>query len=360
MPVTINVNNLTLCHKGSNGISIATIPDVCKTPAPPAGPVPIPYPNIAMSSDLVKGTTTVKADGGNMCAIDGSEFMKSTGDEPGTAGGVVSNVNMKEATWITYSFDVKLEGKGACRLTDKMFHNHQNTVNLAGLLQAILVFLGLSWDIDSLLKILCGKDKDDVKKAAKMKIKAVDPLVFDDPVYEGGKWTTKEFHAGGTQSAGEIQIARNMSPEDAAVTLHHELIHADQPDTMSWPEKEYDAYKRTEEWAIERGLPSQHPEFRKSAPMPSGASGPGPPVVDEAAIKRNVDKWYPFTPPATSGGPSPPQVVGRTADGKQVIVEDSSGKQSLRPVKEGDTFAAAKPRNPPNEEQIPPTDFKCP
>jgi len=138
MPVTVNVNNLTLCHKGSNGISIATIPDVCKTPAPPAGPVPIPYPNIAMSSDLVKGTTTVKADGGNMCAIDGSEFMKSTGDEPGTAGGVMSSVNMKEATWITYSFDVKLEGKGACRLTDKMFHNHQNTVNLAGELQAPL------------------------------------------------------------------------------------------------------------------------------------------------------------------------------------------------------------------------------
>ena len=137
MPVTININNLTLCHKGSNGISIATIPDVCKTPSP-GGPVPIPYPNIAMSSDLMKGTTTVKADGGNMCAKYGSEFFKSTGDEPGVAGGVKSSVFIKEATWITYSFDVKLEGKGACRLTDKMFHNHQNTVNCAGELQAPL------------------------------------------------------------------------------------------------------------------------------------------------------------------------------------------------------------------------------
>ena len=27
---------------------------------------------------------------------------------------------------------MKLEGKGACRLTDKMFHNHQNTVNIGG------------------------------------------------------------------------------------------------------------------------------------------------------------------------------------------------------------------------------------
>jgi hypothetical protein len=135
MPVTININNLTLCHKGSDGISMATIPDVCKTPSPPGSPVPIPYPNIAMSSDLMKGTTTVKADGGNMCANHGSEFFKSTGDEPGVAGGVASSTVMKEATWITFSFDVKLEGKAACRLTDKMFHNHQNTVNLGGELQ---------------------------------------------------------------------------------------------------------------------------------------------------------------------------------------------------------------------------------
>jgi hypothetical protein len=137
MPVTININGLTLCHKGSNGISTATIPDVCNTPSP-AGPVPIPYPNIAMSSDLAKGTTTVSADGGNMCAIYGSEFSKSTGDEPGTVGGVTSGTFIKEATWITYSFDVKLEGQGACRLTDKMFMNHNNTVCAGGILQAFL------------------------------------------------------------------------------------------------------------------------------------------------------------------------------------------------------------------------------
>lgn len=110
---------------------MATIPDVCKTPSP-GGPVPIPYPNIALETDLVKGTTTVKADGGNMCANYGSEFMKSTGDEPGVVGGIASSTFIKEASWITYSFDVKLESKGACRLTDKMFHNHQNTANLTG------------------------------------------------------------------------------------------------------------------------------------------------------------------------------------------------------------------------------------
>jgi hypothetical protein len=90
---------------------------------------------VALSSDLAKGTTTVHADGGNMCANYGSEFSVSAGDEAGTVGGVTSGVFKKEATWISHSFDVKLEGRAACRLSDKMFHNHQNTVNMSGVLQ---------------------------------------------------------------------------------------------------------------------------------------------------------------------------------------------------------------------------------
>ena len=35
--------------------------------------MPIPYPNISQSATLAKGTTTVKADGGMMIAIKGSE-----------------------------------------------------------------------------------------------------------------------------------------------------------------------------------------------------------------------------------------------------------------------------------------------
>lgn len=132
MASTVSVNGLTLCHRLSDGVSTATLPDVCKTP----GRGDVPYPNVAYSRDLAKGTTTVSADGADMCANYGSEFTKSTGDEPGTDGGVTSKVNTREATWITYSFDVTLEGRGACRLTDKMFHNRRNTVNAGGELQA--------------------------------------------------------------------------------------------------------------------------------------------------------------------------------------------------------------------------------
>jgi len=130
MPSHIVVNSLGLTYKGTIGISTATIPDVCKTPSP-GGPVPIPYPNIARQSSLKSGTTTVKAKG-KMIAVKGSQFGSSNGDEAGTAGGVKSNVNMKATDWITYSFDVKMDGKNACRHTDKKFHNNKNTVDLAG------------------------------------------------------------------------------------------------------------------------------------------------------------------------------------------------------------------------------------
>lgn len=134
MALTVKVNGTMngLVHKGSNHFAKNTPPDVCKTPSP-GGPVPVPYPVIiSKSSDLKNGTSTVKADGGKMIAVKGCEYARCNGDEAGTAGGVVSSTNMKEAKFILYSFDVKMDGKNACRLGDKMTMNHQNTVCLGG------------------------------------------------------------------------------------------------------------------------------------------------------------------------------------------------------------------------------------
>lgn len=136
---TVKVNGTFngLVHKGQSWMSIATVPDVCKTPTP-GGPVPMPYPNMSQSSTLSDGTTTVKVDGGNMAAIKGSKFAMSTGDEPGTIGGIKSNTFKQASTWITYSFDVKLDGKNACRLTDKKFQNNENTVDAAGVVPLVV------------------------------------------------------------------------------------------------------------------------------------------------------------------------------------------------------------------------------
>lgn len=126
MGVTVGVNNMTVVHEGSSGVTMA-FPDVCKTPAPPAPPIPIPYPNIAKSSDTAQGSKNVKCDGNPICVKD-SNFSMSTGDEAGSAGGgVVSNKIKGKAEFVNYSFDVKVEGKNVARAMDLMLHNDKNT-----------------------------------------------------------------------------------------------------------------------------------------------------------------------------------------------------------------------------------------
>jgi hypothetical protein len=121
MPATASVNNMTVVHKGSTGISQA-FPDVCKTPAPPAPPIPIPYPNIAMSSDTADGSTTVTFDG-NPIMLSTSKYAMSTGDEPGSLFGVMSNKNKGSANPQSWSMDVKVDGKNVFRQLDLMLHN---------------------------------------------------------------------------------------------------------------------------------------------------------------------------------------------------------------------------------------------
>lgn len=54
----------------------------CPGGVPPAGAIPIPYPNIASASDTAKHTKSVIADKAEMIAVK-SEFTKSEGDEIG-------------------------------------------------------------------------------------------------------------------------------------------------------------------------------------------------------------------------------------------------------------------------------------
>jgi hypothetical protein len=127
MPATVNVNKRTVVHAASSGLVIG-FPDVCKTPTP-AGPIPIPYPNIAQSQDTSNGSKTVKMDG-QPIMIDGACFAVSTGDEAGSAGGgVVSNTIKGKAEFVSYSFDVKVDGKNVCRLADLMVLNKQSAPN---------------------------------------------------------------------------------------------------------------------------------------------------------------------------------------------------------------------------------------
>ena len=101
--------------------------DVCKTPSP-AGPVPIPYPNIGMNSDAT-GSSKVKL----MCMNalrKGDKLMKSMGDNAGVAGGVKSSRFMGEVEFKMGKSNVKVEGKEWAHLTCLTEHNAGNTVGM--------------------------------------------------------------------------------------------------------------------------------------------------------------------------------------------------------------------------------------
>ena len=151
MPASVGVNFLSVVHKSSNGVTTA-FPDVCKTPSP-GGPVPIPYPNVAMSSDTAGGSKKVKMDGNPVCTK-ASNFRMSTGDEAGSAGGgVVSNKIKGKAEFVMFSFDVKVEGNNVARAMDLMLHNDKNTPPFP-VLQPPVVAIGMPPRPECLF---CGK-----------------------------------------------------------------------------------------------------------------------------------------------------------------------------------------------------------
>ncbi|MCP3888613.1 MAG: DUF4150 domain-containing protein [Desulfobulbaceae bacterium] len=118
-------NSRGIAHTSSGGTS-TVFPDVCLTKV--GKPiVPIPYPNTGKSSDAAKGPKSVKTDG-KMPMVKGAKYSKSTGDEAGTYKGVKSGTIKAECEFMMYSFDVKFEGRNACRLGDPLFHNKKNIV----------------------------------------------------------------------------------------------------------------------------------------------------------------------------------------------------------------------------------------
>ncbi|WIG92989.1 PAAR-like domain-containing protein [Myxococcus sp. SDU36] len=119
-------NGRSILHKGAGNTHVSAAPDVCKVPTP-AGPVPTPFINSAQDSMLAKGSkkTTIE---GNPVALTSSELSTSSGDEPGTAGGLISSKFKGKMTWGSGSTDVKVEGKGVVRFLDPTLHNG-NTFN---------------------------------------------------------------------------------------------------------------------------------------------------------------------------------------------------------------------------------------
>jgi len=129
MPDDVFANTREITCQSGTSKSIAAFPDVCMTPpenpATPPG-VPVPYPNFGMASDTTDGSTTVFINGKQVMLKNQSHFKKSSGDEAGAAAkkGVITSVNRGKVYFVSWSPDVKVEGKNVVRHLDMTTHNH--------------------------------------------------------------------------------------------------------------------------------------------------------------------------------------------------------------------------------------------
>jgi hypothetical protein len=100
------------------------MPDVCLTPTP-AGPVPIPYPNMAMGNTAIPNCPTVLVMGmpiHNMATT----IPMSNGDNAGVNLGVASGTVMGPARHLTGSFTTIVMGAPVTRLSSSSLQNSTN------------------------------------------------------------------------------------------------------------------------------------------------------------------------------------------------------------------------------------------
>ncbi|AZS81966.1 MULTISPECIES: DUF4150 domain-containing protein [Achromobacter] len=126
----------------AGAMTTATVPDVCLTPAVPS-PIPMPYPNIAMSDMADPGGIVENVLVGGMPALNqASTIMLSNGDQAGAAGGgVACGEIMGEAAFVTGSMKVMVGGPPGVRLTCMTTQNANNTVGIVAAPSQVIVML---------------------------------------------------------------------------------------------------------------------------------------------------------------------------------------------------------------------------
>ena len=103
-------------------------PDVCKVPAPPAPPIPTPFPNIGQCSSASGSTCSskVKILNKKTCTKK-TEISRSQGDEAGTLKGMISSTNMDKVKRSMSFSKVKVEGAEIVTVLKMTGHNGSNS-----------------------------------------------------------------------------------------------------------------------------------------------------------------------------------------------------------------------------------------
>jgi uncharacterized Zn-binding protein involved in type VI secretion len=202
--------------EGSGGKALATTPNVCKMPGPPAPFVPTPLPNLGTSGDSLDGGTTTVTFEGKKVAIKGSTFMSQpSGDvaSQGTGGGLISAKTQGKTEWLAPgSMDVKAEGKNIQLLGDAMGNNGGSPVN-AATMKELQDAIGVR-PAKALCKAICEEvdTGPQQSKRAEDKFKQNRPdwtSQHDFPLKDGSGVCTPDLYNTKTGMIVELKLCRN-------------------------------------------------------------------------------------------------------------------------------------------------------
>jgi hypothetical protein len=129
MGCDVFANSNAIACKAGDAKVIAAFPDVCLSPpSPPAGPIPVPYPNTSFDKDMQSGSKTVMIKGKEVMLKDQSFYKTSPlGDEAATnsfGGSVITHVITGKTYFVAWSMDVQFEGQNVDRNIDLTSSNH--------------------------------------------------------------------------------------------------------------------------------------------------------------------------------------------------------------------------------------------
>ena len=146
MSKKVYANGMEIAAKAGAGKVVAAFPDVCPSPpSPPAGPVPVPYPDSSFVKDLKEGSSSVKVGGQPVALRDTSYYQTAPlGNEAATrtfGGSFISHTISGKTYFAAWSMDVQFEGKNVVRHLDLTTSNHGSypgstppVPNLAGMI----------------------------------------------------------------------------------------------------------------------------------------------------------------------------------------------------------------------------------
>ena len=190
--------------------------------------------------------------------------------------------------------------------------------------------LGVDWSVPCVLGILCSEDQQVVQDLTGFDVQEVVSIEVDRWEYQGSNWSITDIRlpagaANANATPPEIKILSGRSCEQTARTIVHEVRHQNQPAGSRF-QRERDAYTFTEQWAIDRGLPSYGNGFRATDPQTRAQT------VDQSAVDTYVRARY----PGTSGSPGE-TIVGHRSGDDFTEVSPANDPNVFRPPQTGDS-----------------------